>query len=594
MRGGGRGLVLVVGVLLSFALALPVGATPADPDASRARRSLTVVTVSERSLDLDPVPRTIVGGNLRWLDDADGAWNPRRRRIRTDVARVLRRAGIGSIRYAGGTVANLFDHRRALRRPGCQTSGGFAAPPFVSIGPRRSGYTIPQHARFARSAGAATNLMVPMVNTTVGRARDFVRRVAAATGQSSIVVEIGNEPFLPDQRYWRSFDLDRRLDEYIGGGSRLQGGAAGDDRLYRPRGCDLAHPARADGRADQSYRTRYSPISLADPPVVVVDGRRWHHVADLRTAGPRERAFTVRGASRIVFGDGRHGARPEGAMRIRYIAGPMLGYADLYRALHDIDGLDVTVCSAWATRSFVWRMADLGLPYDCLAVHQYGVIRGSRDAATMFDQLMRAARGTNAALARLRAAANAAGTNPDLIVTEFGAFHRRPLQPSQKFAADLVRAVEYVGQLQNGVRISDVSNFDDLLEQYQDRVTLSSSGHLARLIGGFAGRTVVAVDGLPTKVEGVAARRASSAAILLVNSSWSTDRSVAVALPGRPRPTCVRVERLAASPEARTRAATSAEPPTSLRRPRDVVWLDGRLRVPLPAHSVTVLRTRAC
>jgi hypothetical protein len=597
MRVGGSVVSARVVLLTIAATLLVLGTTPSAPAAGRDRphdvRRTSVLTIGRQSLGVGAVAPGIVGGNLRWLDDADGAWDPRAGRIRPAVARLARRIGVRSIRYAGGTVANLFDYRHAQGRPGCQTSGGFAATAFAPIPARRSGYTIAHQAAFARAAHSATNVMVPMVNTTPADARAFVEAVARATGQTSMVVEIGNEPYAPNQRYWRTPELTQRLDEYIRGGTRQQGGSPGDDRLYRTGGCDLLHPASATGAANQAYRPRYVPISLATPPVVWADGVKWSYVPSLADAGPQARVFTVDPSlSKIRFGDGRHGAKPSGTLRIRYDAGPMPGFAQMYDALQDVPGVDVSVCSSWATRAFVTRMAALRLPYDCLAVHQYAEVPGSSSTHTLFGQYVTGARGTNASLASLRTAMTAADPRRFLTVTEFGAFTEHGGSGANDFMMDLVQALEYVGQLQSGVRVSNISNFDVLHEEYGDRVSLSGTAYLADMVHAFVGLDPVAVTNPSASLTVAAARSGSRGAVLVVNTRWADGTTTGLEAPGRGGASCGTFRTLAADPGRPTRAARAGQLPTSVQPTSTVTWRSGALRHRFPAHSITLLTFR--
>ncbi|GAA3817198.1 hypothetical protein [Nocardioides panacisoli] len=596
MRTGGS-VEPVRSLLLAAVGLLVLGTTLASPAASHERahppRGTPVLTISQQSLDVGRVGRGIVGGNLRWLGDADGAYDPATGRIRTDLARLMHRIGLGTIRYAGGTVANLFDYRHATSRPGCQTSGGFAAPQFAAIPAARSGYTIPRQADFARAAHSATNVMVPMVNTTPADAQAFVRAVARDTGQSSVVVELGNEPYAADQRYWRTPDLSRRLDDYILGGTREQTGSAGDDGLYPVGGCDLLHPATANGRAGQTYRPRYLPISLGTPPVVWVGGTKWHYVAALGDAGPRARAFTVDPSlRRIEFGDGRHGAEPRGALRIRYSAGPMPGFAEMYDALKAMPGVDVQVCSSWATTTFVARMAALGLPYDCIAVHQYAAVAGSSSTRKVYRQYVTAAARTNDALGSLRTAMEASAPDRFLAVTEFGGFTADGHSRAEDFLMDLVQAVEYAGQLRNGVRVSNLSNFDVLHERYGDRFALSGTGYLADMVHAFVGLDPVAVTDPSAGLTVAAARSGARGAVLVVNTRWQGAVTTDLQASGRGGTSCGTFRTLDADPGRPTRAASPGALPRSVRPTTHRTWRSGRLRHRFPARSITLLTFR--
>ncbi|WP_109506653.1 hypothetical protein [Nocardioides speluncae] len=265
---GVTGLVLTAVPAITSAAATPA---PAGPTA--APPTLTITTTGAGA---PPVAAGIIGGNQRWLQDADHALG-QDGQVRDRIVELAKNAGIKAVRYPGGTVANLFDYRHAVGTPGCQTSGGFAFTQFAPIPAAKSRYTLPRHNTLMKGIGGRTNLMLPMVNTTPERAKAFVRAAAKATGQ--FIVEIGNEPYLGNQRYWRSTDTTQRLDEYIKGGKRLQPTGSGvyknNNGLFDTDNCDLLHPKTADGTANQVYRPRFTPISLDPAPVVTVAGQTW-------------------------------------------------------------------------------------------------------------------------------------------------------------------------------------------------------------------------------------------------------------------------------------------------------------------------------
>lgn len=579
-------------LVLAVVLTAPTPASAESDDPPPQRRTPTVVVTAD-PLPVGPVPATITGVNQRWLRHADGAWDPRRRAVRTDVAQLLRRIGLGSVRYPGGTVANLFDHRQALDRPGCQTSGGLLKPIFGPIRSRESGYTIGRHAAFSRSAGSRTNLMVPMINTTPERAVAFVRAVAQATGQRAFTVEVGNEPYVFNQRYWRSKKRGVRMQQYIRGAVRYR---VADHALYSGTGCNLRKPAEADGTRNQTFRPRYTPISVTHPPRVWVAGEEWRFVPDIRQAGLFGKAFSVDAdRDRIVFGNGLVGAKPRGRLRIRYTAGPLPGFQQLYAALKAVPGLDIDVCSAWASGAFVRRMAALGLPYDCLAPHAYAhVYDGRLSPGEEYRRLLAAARAEGAKLQRLRSMAR----GRYLAVTEYGSWnHGRPTRDQFNFLREMTQAIHVIGQIRAGVRLSNLSNFGAVLQHHGPRASLSGTGYLMAMVRRLVGQQPVHVTGVPRSLVVTGTRRGPSGALLVVNTSLTARHTVSLQLAGRSASTCVGVRSLSAAPMKVTRPRRFGRP-TSVDRPRSRVWGDGALQQTFAPHSVTLLtfqpRTSGC
>ncbi len=254
-----------------------------------------VITVSHQrasTVDRRPVgtiPAGIVGANHRWPADGLGMWDPVTDQPAGRIDELSRQAGLHTVRYPGGTVANLFDFTKAIgpqEQRGCQTSGGFAAGLFAATDSR---YGPDENERYVERIGGETMVMVPSINRTAADAADYVEYmnspadgaatnpnggtdwgdVRAANGHPAPyrikVWEYGNEPYLPNQRYWRSTDPAVKVAQFIEGGWQRQ--RAGDpqyadnDGLFL--GCDLAtgvpvaaSPARPTGSGTRRSRCR--------------------------------------------------------------------------------------------------------------------------------------------------------------------------------------------------------------------------------------------------------------------------------------------------------------------------------------------------
>lgn len=593
-------LAVLAGLVLTAVPAVAAAPEPVTP--ASAPPSLTITT---NGIGAPPVAAGIVGGNQRWLLDADHAWDQKAKQVRPRIIELAKQAGIKAVRYPGGTVANLFDYRHAVGTPGCQTSGGFAFTQFAPIPASKSAYTLPRHDTLMDGIGGRTNLMLPMVNTTPAQAKAFVRAAAKATGQKSFVVEIGNEPYLDNQRYWRSSDPKVRLEEYIKGGKRVQPAGSGiyknNNALFKVSGCDLLRPESADGSANQVYRPRFTPISLDPAPVITVAGQTWRHVRSLASHGAGARVFTLDKARRTVrFGDGVHGAKPSGTMRIKYAAGRMPGFSDFYQALKSMDDVDVKVCAGWGRPDFVARMRELGRRYDCVGVHEYANISGVTEFPDVYRKLMAEGDAETAELGQLRRSMRAAGPGAAsrfLIVTEFGSL--RPPYPQQgaRFLHDILLARLLAGQVANGVPISNLSNFASYFEKYgtgaDARFALSSRGYLSRLFKQLVGQRPVQVSGSHDGVTVLGTRRGGAASLLVVNKRWSAGYAPEIRLPGRDAPTCVGIRTLRADPKTITRPGSADALPKSVRPARSVVWQAGTTFRPVFAsHSITLLTFR--
>lgn len=594
----------------------------AEPAAARG----PVVRVTSKRLPGAPaVSGGLVGANQRWLGNADGALN-RDGTLNRSVGHRAREMGLRAVRYPGGTVANLFDWRHATKGGrGCQTSGGFADGWFATVPRSDNKYTIGRDATFLRRIHGRVNLMVPMINSTPRAARRFVRRVAAATNARHLTVEIGNEPTHDKQHYWRSLhDQRRRLHQYINGGHQVQGPAShgkaddGHRGLFHVSGCNLRHPVRrAHGAADQVYRTRYLPISTKRPPVINVNGHPWHYVPNLHRRSGRAHVFTINGhGTRIRFGDGRHGAKPRGRIRISrnhpYVAVRQPGFRDFYRALKHLARTShhirrIRVCSSWATRSFVEAMdRGHGGRYDCLAVHSYAHVRRAGTALADHRALQRWARRLNGELRHLRHAARhspvAGARRRSLIVTEYGSLNSPYKHESRKFLYTLYIDRLLMGQVRAGVRIGNISNFAALFPKTGPRrYGLSSRARLLSLWHRLAGERPVRVRcpgcTVPDSVRILATRKHKTVHLMLLNTgarrraTWSPRFAVA----HRGGGSCVTIRRMRAGLNANDMPARAKGPVPSMRPVRARKWRagtpfprDGGVRT-VYAHSLELM-----
>ncbi|MEQ7128760.1 hypothetical protein ABN034_30055 [Actinopolymorpha sp. B11F2] len=140
------------------------------------------------------------------------------------IVDLARQTNVRLIRYLGGTVANLFQWKRAVGRQadrGCQVGGGFvgSAQPYDSV------YGPDENQRFVDEIGADTTIMANGTTQSVHDAADFVEYMNAPVGANPNGVtdwarvradnglpkpygvdvwELGNELYLGNQINWRN------------------------------------------------------------------------------------------------------------------------------------------------------------------------------------------------------------------------------------------------------------------------------------------------------------------------------------------------------------------------------------------------------
>jgi alpha-L-arabinofuranosidase len=457
--------------------------------------------VTSDGRQVETVPAGIVGVNQRWPDDGKGIWNPVADEPAADIVKLSRDTGLHTLRYPGGTVANLFDFTRAIgpqaqRR--CQTSGGFANGRFAATDSR---FGPDENEKFADAINGETMVMVPAVNRSAANAADYVEymnapadgaarnpnggidwaEVRARNGHREPYHirfwEYGNEPYLLGQHYWWSPDAATRVRQFIQGGWQRQ---TATDPAYQDNdglfaGCDLLNRQKGTGTANQAYRVRFNPIGLPGDetgapgvgdgpitePVLRVAGTQWRRVTNLSGQPASAQVFTVDKASGVVhFGDGTHGAVPPAgaSLSIQYTSGPHQGYIDFRKAMKKVDP-SIEVCSGWGRPEFVAAMGS-GI-YDCLGTHSYSTPPDD-GTLTRYGNLQAAAAQRDADLKELR---NAMARHfpdiknrPDLLVTEYGTLNTPPPAYEGRLAHVLYLAAQLAGQLENDVRVSINSN----------------------------------------------------------------------------------------------------------------------------------------
>jgi alpha-N-arabinofuranosidase len=367
---------------------------------AQARAQETAITVNASKTG-KPISRWLFGLNHRYGFNGYDSFDPKKRRVSPRLVREVRRAGIGWLRYPGGTMANLFHWRRAVgppRRRGCQVNGAAGG----DGGPLSSNYGPDEHMRFVQQIGGTASIVVNFATGTPEEAAAWVQYMNGRVGTSRWADlrarnghrkpydvkwwEVSNEPWFPSQQYWMGGEPVRgtspsTVERYaFGGTTRFTRQEVGTRCDRRPAA------TLSDGRPLQVKFADYPPV--APGQTVQVAGSAWRRVATLSSARPADRVYALdRRSGRIGFGDGRHGAiPPKGAqITISYRSGPHAGFTAFYRAMKRADP-SINVCSSYETPQFVQAMGARH-PYDCLVAHPY-LLYSTMDPGPAHDFVM--------------------------------------------------------------------------------------------------------------------------------------------------------------------------------------------------------------
>lgn len=475
-------------VLTALALAMATTAMSRDAEPQRRADRATIVgrpqsegpsVVVDLRTRLRPASRDILGVNHHYLGNGAGVWDAASDQPFPLVVKRMRRAGVSSVRFPGGTLANLYDWKRAIgAERGCQVNGrGVHAGEYHAV-TRGLDFGPDEFMELLARVGAEPLIMVPFVTETPRHAADWVEYMnspahvpgnphggvdwadeRAANGHPAPYRvrwwEIGNEQYHGGSRYWLSPRAARAMRQYAyGGRADIVGERAG-------KGC--VHPSSgvpSDATADQRFTLLFPPVRAASVRVTVL-GHLWRQVEDLATAAPTERVFEVDAEDgQLTFGDGVHGRIPGagGTVKVSYRS-VHDGFYEFARQMKEVDP-SIRVCATWGTRVFTRMVGPETL--DCLTTHSITKLGGRQGLGPArwsgplegHDWLMLGADDRRFGVSVTRSGLPA---SKPLLVTEFSAIDGDgEAFPGWSVSAShaVYMAVQYAAWLKQGIRLS--------------------------------------------------------------------------------------------------------------------------------------------
>lgn len=495
------------------------GGAPARADTAPAP---VRIRVTETQI-APPIPREVVGANHRWVQDGLGMWDESSGEPVPLIVQLSEQTRLAVVRYPGGTVANLFDWKRAIgpqAQRGCQVGGGFvgAAQPYDSV------YGPDEHMKYMAAIGAVAQIMVPATLESPQDAADWVEYMNAPQGTTWGDLraqnghpepygiqwwEVGNEPYGVNQRYWRSQDNATAVEQFAFGGTQRQTGQ------FVGTQCDHRPPAaNSSGSANQSFLLWYPP-AVPGSQVVYVAGTAWQQIGALSQAGPNDPVYVFDPPTGTIrFGDGTHGMiPPRGAViTADYDSGPHPGFVDYYQAMKAVDP-SIQVMSSWAKPEFV-QLMGADHPYDGLTPHLYLSPDLSQSAEQIYDQTML---GVDTVLQQITALEQALdqygpkGRRPIIGASEYGTIPKNGASdPTPGYAGTLMNGLYFgmvaAGMMEHGAVFAVSSNLNAVSPslgelfggspQYID----TARAHAIELLGEMVGASPVesSMQGNPT------------------------------------------------------------------------------------------------
>lgn len=435
-RGIAAGTVL--GLLAALAVSAPAGAS-----SSAGAQPSTVIAVDATG-NQGTVSPAALGHVYGWEIAGLGGFNIQANgyyaKFLHQVSDVIQP---GSLRWPGGTEADLFHWQRAVGPQAQRTPNAYAG----TRGPSPSNVGPDEFGQLLDTTHAAGVVATNFATGSAAEAADLVAYMTGAPGSSrwADLRARNGHPQPYNVPYWEVGNEETGATFWRSGTPVIVGGPPGACRsvatcLYIYGGSTQftgqpvvgyadRTPAAAESTdaANQNFYVAYPPVTPGSA-TVYVDGTAWTQVDSLATAGPDDHVYTLDPATgKITFGDGTHGAIPESGAQVTasYVSGPHDGFVQYYQAMKAANPR-IKVCSATNNDPSGDFIASMGstLPYDCLEYHQYvaaGRVANSTPITNYQNDVMAVADTEAQEAANQQASIRVhAGHDVPLVATEYG------------------------------------------------------------------------------------------------------------------------------------------------------------------------------
>lgn len=449
---------LAIAVVATWAPAVSAASAPPTGEP----RGGTQIIVGAQPIST--ISKYLFGANLLWAYNEEGAFDPTTDAFYPAFVASLRRLGITSLRYPGGTASDSFDWLRAVGPESERLANEPYGMQYTRIsniccdldGPAASAVGPDEFGQLLDESGAIGNIVVNFVTGTTQEAADFVAYMTApltphpssspahASYWAALRAkdghpapydvpywEVGNEQFFPGQYGWRSgrvVSIGHHTTPCPASEVATCLYAFGGTTYFSPQPVgkfadELASASYSTGAAHQTFYVYFPPV-VPGSVEVYVNGQAWTEVPSLAEVGPRAHAYAVTAINgAICFGDNLHGEIPPKGAEINasYESGPHGGFVQFYAAMKAMNP-HIHVCETEETNSAFLRMMGKKYPYDCVELHEYAKPTDVDAPMAQYEEDLMAAPVTEGAvLATLQAEIRRySGKGIPVVMTEYG------------------------------------------------------------------------------------------------------------------------------------------------------------------------------
>ncbi|MCG8498987.1 MAG: hypothetical protein MJB12_01085 [Firmicutes bacterium] len=398
--------------------------------------AITLLNIVFVDVDINNVINTTskdnFGSNHRYGGHGYGMWDPENRQAYPEFDALYREAGLGSLRYPGGTIANLFEWKRSIG-PVEQRKRTIHGKPYGNP-PQDTDFGLDEAVRYAQSVDSTLVYVYNIGNGSAADAADLIEYLNAEAGTNPnggiawadvraanghpepynvFNFEIGNEVYLSYQRYWINGSGEGSYQyRYVNGGEfsfTKQNVVAEED--WRKE------TALSDGTANQEKYIQYVPLKLGTAEVFV-DDVKWDRVDSLEGHGAANVYTLSYETGKITFGDGVNGNIPlTGAKITASYTCIKDGFKDYVTAMKAVDPR-VKVYSCLHDNTFFKEMGNF--KYAGVAIHPYGVNNGKANMEEYHDHIMTTAEQRVNPVRNLINKVKSIDSNMNVIVSEYG------------------------------------------------------------------------------------------------------------------------------------------------------------------------------
>lgn len=412
-----RGISMLLAACVAAAGASPYAGTVKVQASEAAEQPAAPIGISVDTADeLRNIPAAMFGINHRYHKYGYGSWDTEKGAVAEEFEALAKEAGFGSVRYPGGTVANLFTWKDTIgpaedRTPVIagnnfySTAGENPVDPAFGVDEAMQWICddLDAEAVFvyglgrgnpADAADLVEYLNAPNDGSNPNGGTDWAA-VRAANGHEEpygvVRFEIGNEFSDTGQDYWMSGASQNgrgTVDLYIQGDTMA---ISGQQSYYQvnnkvaKKGDWRDAASYSDGNAGEERYVYYLPVAQGSASVYVA-GTKWEIVDSLEGKGTSNVCTFDYETGKITFGDGVNGNIPAKGSRITCnYQTKQAGFVDYYDAMKSTAeqiGMKIEVYSGIVDRlqkEFISKMHAAGYDdkYDGVIIHPYSSGYGS-------------------------------------------------------------------------------------------------------------------------------------------------------------------------------------------------------------------------